>query len=439
MQRLIEEGLRFGGLLHVDHAHLVARYNAALKALGLPETQLTDFYIDASGYSYEVALEMQNASYLDPEGINRRFIILSPDQADLPLIRTSFSADGQVIRAFFAANDRMIRAVTLKDAVYGEIENLVFDVERPADVLGIRDVRFLVRTPTGLLEEAQTLKVQMDRFLSEPNAWADQRLLDAIVSGASRVGDVRRNGFLPQKLSFQWPNVFWTSHFGGAYVISNGDSSRDGAVMIGDPDQLQPKPFGASIIALHETPVLFSYLDEERLLEPFNPRWLKESGILEHRLRLLVAELLMLGDHDFDAKPMIDDAYLSRWIADNMAKLNPDRRFRVISQMRGLLDTPTEAAAYERRLSAEQRFYFRRAVPDAPGAADINRIIVEHMPFDLLSTFILNKRRFYAIYETYTQRQKAFAVDYLTTHYAPNTHDRWRMRAKVREAFFGLH
>jgi hypothetical protein len=111
--------------------------------------------------------------------------------------------------------------------------------------------------------------------------------LEAIVSGASRVGDVRRNGFLPQKLSFQWPNVFWTSHFGGAYVINKDD----GAVMIGDPDQLQPKPFGASIIALHETPVLFSYLEEERLLEPFNPRWLKESGILDHRLRLLVAEL----------------------------------------------------------------------------------------------------------------------------------------------------
>ena len=435
MQRLIEEGLRFGGLLHIDTPHLVARYNAALRALGLPETPLSDFYIDASGYSYEVALEMKNVSYLDPEGINRRFIILSPDQADLPLIRTSFSADGQVIRAFFHANERMVRAVTLKDAIYGEIENLVFEVERPADVLGIRDVRFLVRTPTGLLEEAQTLKVQMDRFLHEPHAWANQDLLEAIVSGARRVGDVRRNGFLPSQLSFAWPSVFWTSHFGGAYVITK-DS---GAVMIGDPDQLQPKPFGASIIALHETPVLFSYLEEERLLEPFNPRWLKESGILEHRLRLLVAELLMLGDHDFDATPMIEDAYLSRWIADNMAKLNPDRRFRVISQMRGLLDTPAEAEAYERRLPAEQRFYFRRAVPDAPGAGDINRIIVEHMPFDLLSTFILNKRRFYAIYESYTERQKAFAVQYLTTHYAPNTHDRWRMRAKVREAFFGLH
>ena len=435
MQRLIEEGLRFGGLLHVDHAHLVARYNAALKAFGLPPTSLTDFYIDASGYSYEVALEMQNAAYLDPEGINRRFIILSPDQADLPLIRTSFSADGQVVRAFFAANDRMIRAVTLKDALYGEIENLVFDVDRPADVLGIRDVRFVVRTPTGLLEEAQTLKTKMDRFLNAPNAWSDGALLDAIVDGAARVGDVRRNGFLPQKLSFAWPSVFWTSHFGGAYVIGK----EDGAVMIGDPDKLQPKPFGASIIALHETPVLFSYLEERRLLEPFNPNWLKESGILDHRLKLLVAELLMLGDHDFDATPMIEDAYVSRWIADNMAKLNPDRRFRVISQMRSLLDTPAEAAAYERRLSPEQRFYFRRAVPDAPGAADINRIIVEHLPFDLLSTFILNKRRFYAIYETYTERQKAFAVAYLTTHYAPNTHDRWRLRAQVREAFFGLH
>lgn len=436
MDRLIEEGLRFGGLLHVDQPHLVQRYNGALVALGLPPTALGDFYIDASGYSYEVALELGNLAYLDPEGVNRRFIILSPDQSDLPLIRTSFSADGQMIRAFFAANDRMIRAVSLRDVLYGEIENLVFEVERPADILGIRDVRFLVRTPSGLIEEAQTLQVQMERFLREDDGWQDTALMEAIVSGASRVGDVRRNGFLPRELSFAWPRIFWTSHFGGAYVIGDADG---GAVMIGDPDALVPRPFGASIIALHETPVLFSYLEEEGLMEPFNALWLKESGILEHRLRLLVAELLMLADSQFDASGMINDPYLGRWIADNIARLNPDKRFRAISQMRALIDTPAEAEAYERRLPAEQRFYFRRATPNVQGAGDINRIIAEHFPFDLLSTFILNKRRFYAIYETYTDRQKAFAVDYLTAHYAPNTHDRWRMRAKVREAFFGLH
>lgn len=435
MQRLIEEGLRFGGLLHVDSPHLVERYNAALRGFGLPPTQLADFYIDASGYSYEVALELDNAAYLDPKGINRRFIILSPDQADLPLIRTSFSADGQMMRAFFSANDRMVRAVTLRDALYGEIENLVFEVERPADILGLKDVRFIVRTPSGLLEQAQALKGKIDRFLSEEDAWQDGSLLEAIVEGATRVGDVRRNGFLPRQLSFRWPRTFWTSHFGGAYVIGEDD----GAVLIGDPDRLEPRPFGASIIALHETPVLFSLLEDRRLMEPFNPAWLKASGILDHRLRQLVAELLMLRDSGFDAEPLVDDAYLTRWIADNMATLNPDRRFRVLSQMRALLDAPQEAAAYERRLPPEHRFYFRRAMPDVPGAGDINRIIVEHMPFDLLSTFILNKRRFYAIYDTCTERQKAFAVRYLTTHYAPNTHDRWRMRAKVREALFGLH
>ena len=435
MERLIAEGLRFGGLLHVDSPHLVARYNDALAGFGLPPTALPDFYIDASGYSYEVALELGNPAYLDPQGINRRFIILSPDQADLPLIRTSFSADGQMIRAFFAANDRMVRAVTLKDALYGEIENLVLEVDRPADLLGLKDVRFVVRTPTGLLEEAQALKERIDRFLGEPDAWQDARLREAIVEGAGRVGDVRRNGFLPRQLSFRWPSTFWTSHFGGTYVIGEAD----GAVLVGDPDTLVPRPFGASVIALHETAVLFSFLEERRLMEPFNPAWLKASGILDHRLRQLVADLLMLGDAGFEAEPMADDAHLSRWIADNMAVLNPDRRFRVLSQMRSLLDAPQEAAALERRLPPEQRFYFRRAMPDVPGAGDINRIIVEHMPFDLLSTFILNKRRFYAIYDTFTERQKAFAVRYLTTHYAPNTHDRWRMRAKVRETLFGLH
>ncbi|MCB1508870.1 MAG: hypothetical protein KDI98_09045 [Hyphomicrobiaceae bacterium] len=435
MERLIRAGLRYGGLLHIDDPHLIGRYNRALEAFGLRPTMLPDFYIDASGYSVEVGLELGDEAYLDPLGVNRRFIILSPDQYDLPLLRTSFSADGQIWRAFFKENRPVIQAATLRDALYGEIENLVFDVRDPGDVLAIRTVSFNVRTPSGLIERAAELERQIARFRTEPMVWRNEALMQTIVAGAREVGDVRRNGFALAKTDFAWPRSFWTAHFGGAYVFA----TDSGPVLVGDPDVLKPVPPGASVVAVHETPVLFSLLGDNALMAPFDGSWLIDSGILAHRLRLLVAELLARGGSEFDLSLLKDDAGLSRAITGNMARLGADQRFRAISEMRALLASGGNAEGFEQHLPAEQRFMFRRALPDIEGAGDVNRLIVEHLPFDTLSTFILDKRRFYEIYDSFDDRLRAFTVDYITQHYAPAGSDRWRIRAKVRETLFGLH
>jgi hypothetical protein len=50
MKRLVENELIYGRLLPVDEPHLVARYNKALRAFGLPETKLEKFRIDMTGF-----------------------------------------------------------------------------------------------------------------------------------------------------------------------------------------------------------------------------------------------------------------------------------------------------------------------------------------------------------------------------------------------------
>ncbi len=57
MKRLIEKGLMFGNLHHVESPALVDRYNRALKHLTGKQTALGDFHIDISGYSPEVGDE----------------------------------------------------------------------------------------------------------------------------------------------------------------------------------------------------------------------------------------------------------------------------------------------------------------------------------------------------------------------------------------------
>src|SRR5690606_9819610 len=125
MDRLRDHALIYGRLLVIDEPHLIARYNRALTAFGLPQTQLARFEIDRTGFSPQVAEDLKDPDYLDPNGINRRFIILTPRQIELPVVHTAFSNTSQLMFEFLSRNARAIHAVTIKDVLFGEIEDSV--------------------------------------------------------------------------------------------------------------------------------------------------------------------------------------------------------------------------------------------------------------------------------------------------------------------------
>ncbi|MCC6206112.1 MAG: hypothetical protein IT533_14060, partial [Hyphomicrobiales bacterium] len=129
MDLLRDNELIYGRLLPIDQKHLIERYNKALAAFGLPATRLDKFEIDRTGFSPQIADELNDPLYLDPNEINRRFIILTPEQIDLPVVHTAFSNTSQLIYEFMTANQRAIDALTIKDVIYGEIEDSVSKVE----------------------------------------------------------------------------------------------------------------------------------------------------------------------------------------------------------------------------------------------------------------------------------------------------------------------
>ena len=110
MQRLIDNQLIFGRLWPVTEPHLVERYNQALEGFGLKRVDLETFNIDMAGYSPEVAAALGDQQYLDPHGVNRRFIILTPAQRDLPVVHTRFSNTSQLMFEFMQSNARAINA-----------------------------------------------------------------------------------------------------------------------------------------------------------------------------------------------------------------------------------------------------------------------------------------------------------------------------------------
>ena len=218
MDLLHENELIYGRLLTIDEPHLIERYNKALKAFGEKPTKLKKFDIDRTGFSPEIAEEKDDFDYLDPNGVNRRFIILTPAQTELPVVHTAFSNTDELIYEFFADNSRAIDATTIKDVIFGEIEDSVSQVDDIEDLLSINQVEFRVMSANDTLGKAAELRTLVDRLKGEPEAWRDNELLNRMVELAKDTGDIRENALVPDQVVFRH-NAFWTSHFGGIYVF----------------------------------------------------------------------------------------------------------------------------------------------------------------------------------------------------------------------------
>ena len=112
MIHLIQKGLMFGNLIAVDSSALIERYNRALKALTGKETALTDFHIDISGYSPEVGDELGDHLYLNKNGMNRQFILLSTEQKEAPLLNAKFSTSRGILTKFIEENEAQLFSLT---------------------------------------------------------------------------------------------------------------------------------------------------------------------------------------------------------------------------------------------------------------------------------------------------------------------------------------
>jgi len=435
MKTLIERGMLFGGLKRIDEPHLVERYNRALNALHLPSTTLTSFHVDAAGYSPEVAAEL-GESYLDPRGVNRLFIILSPEQRRKPIIRTSFSADLTVYRRFLDANARAIETLTLHDAVFGEMENLVLDVTCPADIVGFRTVNFEVHTPSGMLEAAKALEGLVTRFETEPESWRDTALMESIVEGARKCGDIRRNGIVPTATRFEWPDLYHTTHLGGAYVIRY----EDGVILFGDPERLVPVPKDTTVYSVGDAAKVLFTLDESRLLESLNVDWLLGSQVFEHRIAMVTADLLLSAGVPFDPHAVLDEKRCPRLVHQHHdALLKVDARFRALTQARALAVNGGDLEGFVSRLPAEHQLMLRRALPDVEDVWEVNRFLAEFTRFDPVTTFIVNKPLFYDLYARSDEARRAFAAEAVTTVYLPMADRRHRNKSEVKARFFGIH
>ena len=412
MNLLQENDLIYGRLLTVDEPHLIDRYNKALAAFGEKATKLKKFDVDKTGFSPEIAKEKDNFDYLDPNGVNRRFIILTPAQAELPVVHTAFSNTDELMYEFFAGNSRAINATTIKDVIFGEIEDSVSEVDDIEDLLSIKQVEFRVMSANDTLGKAAELRTLTDRLKGEPEAWRDNDLLNRMVDLAKEAGDIRENALVPDQVVFRH-NAFWTSHFGGIYVFIDEKMTT----VIASPDSpgfRRSRPWQVSYLSINETENIYKFLASTGRIDLPRASWLETSGFLEHRAEMVIRDLVRRAEPKQDMSK-IDAIWLQTWMHRNAGLITKDGNFPFLNAAK------REAAETGRidpgEVDPDKRFLLLRGKPDHPDRWLVNRLISEFVPSDFVSKYVFNKQGFYTDYQSYAAPWKEHVVETLKSTY----------------------
>lgn len=419
MRRLIEKGLMFGNLIEVSSPALVDRYKRAMKHLCGRETMLADFHIDISGYSPEIGAELGDDLYLNPNGANRQFILLTTAQKHAPLLNAKFSTSRGIIRQFIDANESQLFALTARDAVAGELQNSVFEISTPAKLLEIRRITVDADTIGGHVADADTLGRKIERFRTDPDAWRDDVLIAEMITLAKKTGDVTRMPITLPEMTFQQPN-FWTSHFGGLYVFR--DVPHPALISALDRTSLGAVPV-KPVFDLTNRNQIADWLERNELTEPIvNARGMDAAAVIRQKMDFILVEAA-------DALNLeIGDARRTelRQIAQRLGARLPDAFQGLASLLRWI-----EAGGNWPRITSEHPAYFYTLRARNHKDRDlVNMLLTELAPMDVRQMYIVHKELFYASYAKWSDRKRTYVADFLAREYAVD-------KQGARAALFG--
>ena len=426
MKRLLEAELIYGRLLPIAEPHLVERYNKALDGFGIRRTALECFRIDMTGFSPEIADELGDKDYLDPNRVNRRFVIMTPEQVNLPVVHTSFSNTAALMHEFFSANARAINAITIRDALFGEIEDSVSVVDDIDDLLSINEVRFRVLSAEDMLGKAGELRALVDRLKTVPNAWQDDAMLNRMVELAKQTGDIRQNALVPDKLVFRH-DAYWANHFGGIFVFVDEKTTT----VICDPEApgfRRSRPWQVSYIAKTDHARIFDFLASTKRLDLPRASWVEGSGLLQHRAEMTVLGLVNESEPAADLSGA-DRIWLQTWMHRNAAAVARDGSYPFLQEAIRTISSTGELKMKD--VPPHLRFHVVRAAPDHPDQWLVNRLVSQLVPHDFVSRFVFDKQGFYAAYEHFSEKFREFVVTTLTRTYL-------RDKQAYRHKLFGI-
>jgi hypothetical protein len=419
MKRLISAGLMFGNLVEVSSPALVERYNRALKHLTGKTTQLTDFHIDISGYSPEIGDELQDDLYLNPNGCNRQFILLTTAQKTAPLLNIKFSTSRGILRQFIETNEAQLFALTARDAVAGELQNSVYEVSSPAKLFDIRRITVEADTIGGHVADAGKLATLIERFRQEPDGWRDDVLIAEMIGLAKKTGDVTRVPIALPKMTFEQAN-FWTAHFGGLYVFRAVRAPA--AISVKPRAEIGKLPIANSFDLTMRNQIADWLVRNDLVESVIEARGMDAAAVLRQKMDFILVDAADALGLDLGSATRTD----LRKIAHRLGSALPDEFLGLASLLRwveGAGDWPEITSAHP------SFFYTLRSKAHADRDL-VNMLLSELSPLDVRQLYITHKEKFYADYATWSDRKRQYVVDFLAREYAVD-------KAGARAALFG--
>ncbi|WP_208021240.1 DUF6638 family protein [Paracoccus alkanivorans] len=418
MKRLIEKGLMFGNLIRVDSAAWTGLYNRALKKLIGRETALTEFHIDISGHSPEIGDELGDMDYLAPKGGNRHFILLTTEQKTAPMLNADLSVLREVLRRFITDNESQLFSLTARDAVIGEIDDQIWQLQSPADLPDIRRLRVSADTTGNHVAEADKLTAMIEQFRSDPDAWWNDVLIARMIGQAKRSGDVLRHPIRLDHTDFEVPD-FWTGRFGGVYVIR---SAQEPAVIFADPAQ-EIEVKGFLVLTISDRHVLAAWLARNALAEPIiNARGSDAAAILRQKIDFILADAAIRLGLDTGGGTRAD----LRRAASRMGEDLP-AEIRGLSALQRYAEQGGDWPVID---SGDPAYFYALRGSGGPARDLVNRLLSELAPHDVRQMFITHKPLFYRLYQDWPDTKRAYVVNMLAREYAMD-------KQGTREALFG--
>lgn len=419
MNLLIERGLMFGNLLRVDSPAWVALYNRALEKLTGKTTALTEFHIDLTGLSPEIGDELGDLDYLNPPNGNRQFILLTTEQKTAPMLAADLSVYRAILRRFIAENESQLFSLTARDAVVGEIDDEVWQVAQPADLLDIRKVRITADTTGNHVAEADRLTAMIDRFRSQPDAWWDDVLIAEMIEQAKKSGDVTRNPVRLAHTSFDVPD-FWTPAFGGVYVIR---SAREPAVIFTDPAQEVPLS-GVLTMSAHDRNEIAAWLARNGLAEPIAAAAAADTAaILRQKIDFILVDAATRAGIDPGDGTRAD----LRRAAARLAPAAMPAELRGLAAILRYVETGGDWPVID---SGDPAYFYALRATALPARDVVNQLLTELAPHDVRALFILNKTLFYKLFQGWDAAKQKYVADQLAREYQID-------KQGTREALFG--
>jgi len=419
MKRLISKGLMFGNLIEVASPALVERYNRALMHLTGKTTALDDFHVDISGYSPEVGHELGDHLYLNANGCNRQFILLTTEQKSAPLLNARFSFSRGILKRFIEANEAKLFALITRDAVDGELANSVFDVSSARRLFDIRRIAVEADTTAGDVANARELTAKIERFRSEDDAWWDDVLIAEMIGLAKQTGDVVRNPVDLDTVTVEVPD-FWTAHFGGVYLFRSVD--HPAAIASGDPGALGEVPM-ERVFGMAEHNRIARFFELNGLVEPIvKARGVDAAAILRQKMDFVLVEAAATLGYDLGDTSRRDLRMLARTLGSAL----PDEFHGLADMLRW-----AEGGGPWPRITSEHPAYFYTMRASAgPNRDLVNQLLAELTPLDVRQLFICHKDLFYRLYQGWSEQKKEYVATFLAQEYQVD-------KAGTRAALFG--